>query len=316
MVNEKVTEENRQSAIRIAQRATARYKDLGLHNQADDIAAKALKELHRASTREEILNPEAFLTWKIKLLVLDELRKQTVQQKRLQVWANEMEAVKGKRLHDEYDYRAGRIPLHGLSIDFISREEQEFANLAASAMWQIMTDEDDRLILRSRFAGDYETITELAHKFDKSPVALANYLKKLLGSENEPGALTSVSFVIRQLSLRTGHGFVKEIQRLPETAVVSSPMDGAISYLELVGTSSRLHQQQAAKGLAHLRWLQANRPSNRGLPNKILNRLIQAACLYVMEPHDAMPDQWSDKGLHDDVAVLKAVQKAVAKFSK
>jgi len=303
-------------AQRIAVRATARYQDLGLQGEADDIASKALKELHRAMAREEIRNPEAFLTWKIKNLVLDALRKFKARDKRLQVWASEIEALKGQRLHDEYDHRAGRIPLHGLSIDFIAQEEQELVNLIASAMWQIMPDADDQILLRQRFFGTHETITELAHEFGKSPTALANYLKKMLGTDKESGALSSVSFVFKQLSLRTGQKFLREISRLDETFVVSNPLEGAIAYLELMSTSSRAHQQQAAKGLAHLRWLQANRPSNRGVPNKVLNRLIHAACLYVMEPNDAKHDAWSELGLHDDVAVVKAVQKAVSKFSK
>lgn len=303
-------------AQRIAKRATARYQDLGLHNQADDIAAKAFKELHRAMAKEEILNQEAFLTWKIKKLVLDAFRQYSARDKRLQIWASEIEALKGQRLHDEYDYRAGRIPLHGLSIDFISQEEQAMVDLIAMAMWQIMPDLDDQKILRQRFYGEFETITELANEVGKSPSSMANYLKKLLGSEEEIGALSSVSHVLQQLSQRTGAKFVREIGRLGETSVVSNPIEGAIAYLELMSTNSRLHQQQAAKGLAHLRWLRANKPSNRGMANKILHRLIHAACLYVMEPNDAKPDHWVDTGLHDDVAVLKAVQKAVAKFSK
>lgn len=303
-------------AQRIAKRTTARYQDLGLHNQADDIAAKAFKELHRAMAKEEILNPEAFMTWKIKNLVLDSLRQYRARDQRLQVWASEIEALKGPRLHDNYDHRAGRIPLHGLSNEYIAQEEQAMVDLIASAMWQIMPNLDDQKILRQRFFGQCETITELAKECGKSPTSLANYLKKLLGSDGEPGALSSVSFVLQQVSLRTGSKFVHEIGRLDETSVVSNPVEGAIAYLELVGTSSRAHQQQAAKGLAHLRWLQVNKPSNRGLPNKILNRLIHAACLYVMEPNDARHDRWSEVGLLDDLAVVKAVQKAVAKFSK
>ncbi len=235
-------------AQRIAVRLTARYQDLGLQNQADDIAIKALKDLDRVMAREEIRNPEAFLTWKIKNLVLDSLRQYKARDKRLQVWASEIEALKGQRLHDEYDHRAGRIPLHGLSIDFIAQEEQELVNLIASAMWQIMPDADDQILLRQRFFGTHETITELAHEFGKSPTALANYLKKMLGTDKESGALSSVSFVFKQLSLRTGQKFLREIARLDETSVVSNPTEGAIAYLEMMSTSSRAHQQQAAKG--------------------------------------------------------------------
>lgn len=305
-----------EAAQRIAKQMTARYRDLGIQNQSDDIAAKAFKELHRAMAKEEIRNPEAFMTWKIKRLIFDARRKLNVESEQLRIWANEMEAVKGKRLHDEYVYRNGRISFGGLSNNFITREERLMTNVVANAMVDVLPDDEDRLILTDRFMNPELTITNLAHKYGRLPTAMANHLKKLIGSEDEDGALASVDHVMRQLPLATATAFGRIISEIDVSLTMTDPMAGAMSHLEYAGLRSQKHQQQAAKGLAHLRWLQVNRPSNRGLPNKLLNRLIHASCLYVMEPHDARPDQWSDMGLHDDVAVLKAVQKAVAKFSK
>ena len=305
-----------EDAVRIAKRAIAKQAEPNLPRQVDDIAAKAFKELHRAMARETINNPEAFLTWKIQRLVLDARRKIDVERNYLQVWANEMEAVKGKRLHDEYDHRAGRVPFFGLSNEIISREEQTMTNLVANAMVDILPDPNDRAILTDRFHAVYDTITELAHAHKKSPSAMANHLKKLIGTNESPGVLVSVDDAMRRLSLKTASEFGRQIGRIDSTSSLSSPIDGAISYFEYAGTRSRVHQQQAAMGIAHLRWLHSHKPSSRGLGNKVLLRLIHAACLYVMEPNDAKHDSWSELGLHDDVAVVKALQKTVAKFSK
>jgi uncharacterized membrane protein YkvA (DUF1232 family) len=303
------------AAIRIAKRQTNKFRRRGIHRLADDIANKALNELSRAMQRGTIHNTEAFLTWKITRLVFDADRSQRAEQDRLTIWANEMEVVKGKRLHDDYDNRGG-FPFRGLSVDIISKEEQQMVNLTAMAIEEIMPDPFDRAVLADRFRGDFLTITELAHKHGKSPSSMANHLKKLLGTEDEIGAVASIGYVIGQLSIDTAVEFVREITRLDARDKIAKPIILAIAYLELIGTQSRVHSQQAAKATAHLRWLEANMPSSRGVDNKILHRLIRAACFYVLESNDARPDTHDGMGLHDDVAVVKAVQKAVAKFAK
>ena len=304
------------AAIRITRQQIRKFPNRELERRVDDIAGKALKELHRAMGREHIHNHEGFMSWKIRNLIFDELRKRKTEEAQLKVLANEMEVVRGKRLHDDYVQNNGRFSNRGLTLDIISREEQEMVNLVGLAMIEIMPDPIDRQILNDRFSDSFTTITDLSQKYKKTPNSMANHLKKILGSEDEAGAVTPVRVVLQELSHRTAIEFVREITRLDATESISNPIGAAIAHLELAATTSRAHQQQAAKATAHLRWLEAHMPSSRGLPNKILIRLIRAACFYVIEPNDARHDSYSEVGLHDDVAVVKSVQRAVSKFSK
>lgn len=304
------------AAIRITRQQIRKFPNRELEKRVDDIAGKALKELHRAMGRTEIFNHEGFMSWKIRNLIFDALRKRKTEEAHLRVLANEVEVVRGKRLNDDYGQNNGRFSMRGLTADIISREEQEMVNLIGLAMIEIMPDLVDRQILNDRFSDRFTTITDLASKYGKTPNSMANHLKKILGSENESGAVTPVQIVLHELSNRTAVEFVREITRLDATETISNPISAAIAHLDLASTRSRAHQQQAAKATAHLRWLEANMPSNRGLPNKILNRLIRAACFYVIEPNDARHDSYSEVGLHDDVAVVKAVQRVVRQFSK
>lgn len=304
------------AALRITRQQIRKYPNRELEKRVDDIAGKALKELHRAMGREHIHNHEGFMSWKIRNLIFDALRKRKTEEAHLKVLANEIEVVRGKRIHDDYVQNNGRFSMRGLTADIISREEQELVNLIGLAIIEIMPDPADRQILNDRFSDDFTTITDLADKYGKTPNSMANHLKKILGSERESGAVSPVRHVLQELSHRTGVEFVREITRLDATETISNPIGAAIAHLDLAATRSRAHQQQAARATAHLRWLEANMPSNRGLPNKVLVRLIRAACFYVIEPNDARHDSYSEVGLHDDVAVVKAVQRAVSKYSK
>jgi hypothetical protein len=178
-----------------------------------------------------------------------------------------------------------------------------------------MPDNSDREILRTRFYEIDKSISDIARAHgDRTPASMANYLRKLLGDQDTPGALSSVRDVVGELSLATASAFCDEIVFLDEKALVSDPIGAAIAHFEIASTYSPAHQERAATGIAHLRWIQRNQPSNRGLPNKILNRLIRAACFYVAETNDARHDQYDDLGLHDDVSVVAAVQRAVRKY--
>ena len=300
-------------AIQIAHRLTS--NDSYLNQVSDDIANKALVELARKMSVETVDNPPGFMTWKMRKLKLDYLRQRKGEISRLVLWNEEAMAVHGNRLGDIVDIRRHWFNSRGLSADIISKEEEEMANFQALAMAEIMPDNSDREMLRTRFYETEMSISDIARAHgDRTPASMANYLRKLLGSLAEPGALSSVRSVISELSLATASAFCDEIVFLDEKALVSDPIGAAIAHFEIASTYSPAHQERAATGIAHLRWIQRNQPTNRGLPNKILNRLIRAACFYVVETNDARHDEYDDLGLHDDVNVVAAVQRAVHKY--
>jgi hypothetical protein len=300
-------------AIRIAHRLTS--NDSYLNQVSDDIANKALIELARKMAVETVDNPPAFMTWKMKNLKLDYLRQRKGEISRLVVWNEEAMAVRAKRLDDNVDTRRHWFHSRGLSLDIISKEEEEMANFQALAMTEILPDDSDREILRLRFYETEMSIADIARAHgNRTPASMANHLRKLLGGPTEPGALTSVRGVIGELSLATAKSFCDEIVFLDEKIMVSDPIGAAIAHFEIASSYSQAHQERAATGIAHLRWIQRNQPTNRGLPNKILNRLIRAACFYVVETNDARHDEYDDLGLHDDVNVVAAVQRMVHKY--
>jgi hypothetical protein len=300
-------------AAQIASRQAQRV--LGNTFFANDFANKALTELHRRSLTEKVDNPEAFLTWKIKNLILDELRRYKAEISRLNLWRDELAATRGQRMGEEVSTRQHWLNSRGLSADVIAKDEEEMAGLQALGMSMIMPDVADRQILQDRFSQSEISITDLAHKHGRrTPSSMANYLRKVIGTESEPGALSPVRDVIGELSIATANAFVVEIINLDDKELVTDPVAGAITYLELAGTRSPAHKERATMGIAHLRWIDKNQPSQRGLPNKILHRLTRAACFYVLETNDARHDELDDLGLHDDVNVVAATQKAIRKY--
>jgi|694.fasta_scaffold12303_8 hypothetical protein len=300
-------------AIRLAAGMTS--NDSYLSHVSDDIANRALMELARKMARETVDNPAAYMMWKMKRLKLDYLRQRKGEISRLILWEEEAAAVRGKRLGDDVDTRRHWFNSRGLSADIISKEEEQMANFQALAMTEIMPDDEDREILRMRFYEIDKSISDIARQHgNRTPASMANHLRKLLGSQDTPGALTSVRDAVGELSLATAMAFCREITFLDGKSLVSDPIGAAIAHFEIASTYSPAHQERAATGIAHLRWIQRNQPSNRGLPNKILNRLIRAACFYVVETNDARHDEYDDLGLHDDVSVVAAVQRAVRKY--
>jgi hypothetical protein len=308
-----ILQANTDLAFRIAQRLT--FNDSYLCQVTEDIANKALVALAKKMTEETVDNPAGFMTWKMKKLKLDYLRQRNGEISRLIVWNQEEMAVHAKRLGDMADTRRHWFQSRGLSADIISKEEEEMANFQALAMTEIMPDDADREILRMRFYEIDKSISDIARQHgNRTPASMANHLRKLLGGQDTPGALSSVRDVVGELSMATASAFCDEIVFLDDKTLVSDPIGAAIAHFEIASTYSPAHQERAATGIAHLRWIQRNQPTNRGLPNKVLNRLIRAACFYVVETNDARHDEYDDLGLHDDVSVVAAVQRAVRKY--
>lgn len=286
-----------------------------LRQISDDLGAQALQYFESKSRVMKIDNPEAFITWKLKKLIVDAIRQRKSEESRITIWREELAAVRGQRVGEEVDPRNCWLNNRGLSLDVITQEEEEMADLQASTMAAILPNEEDRLIVRARFYDEDLSISDLARKFGgRSPASMANYLRKLLGTESEPGALSPVRDVLAELSLATARAFSNEVITLDEKSRVSDPLNAAMTYLELAGTKSPSHRERATVGLAHLRWIERSLPSQRGLRNKILHRLIRAACFYVIEVNDARHDEYDDLGLHDDVSVIAAVQQVVRKY--
>ncbi len=301
-------------ALRIARSLTRHDAYLKLF--AEDFANKALLELKKAMATKVINNPAAFMQWKIRKLMFSAIRTRNAEIGRLNMWQEEMQAARGKRIDDHFDTRRHFFNKRGLTLDVISKEEQQMTNLKAAAIVAIMPDRNDRQILADRFYKPDMSISDIARKHGgRSPSSLANHLKKILGTDRVPGAIAPVAQMMDQLSIATATAYLREISRLDEASVVTDPFSGAISYLELASTHSTAHRRSATVGIARLRWLEANMPSQRGLQNKILARLVRAACLYVMEPNDGRHDLRSDLGLHDDVKVLEEVHRVVARYA-
>lgn len=300
----------RELAKRMAEQMCRRYDHLG--GYADDMASKAFEAYVRKIEREEVFNPEAFMRWKLNRLRQDRFRKKKTEEHRLTIWHEEMTMRRGQAQFDTADTPQFWLNKRGLSANVISKEEQKMVTLQALAMSQIMPDPLDRSILFDRFYDQRLSISDLARKHGgRSPASMANYLKKLLGTVDEPGQLTSVKEVVGSLSLATADAFCREIETLDDKELVSDPIGAAIGHLEMAGTRSRQHAERATVGISHLRWIRQNLPDNRGMTNKVLNRLVRAGCFYVLETNDARHDEFDDFGLHDDVNVLNAIHSAI-----
>lgn len=300
-------------ARRIARSRLRREPDL--RQDADAIANTALESLLRAMRSQQIKSPTAFLTWKIKHLIIDAGLSRNAELEHLKVHGHELRAIRVVDGQPVDAFSQGR-QLRGLSLDIISKEERATLDLVAAAIVAIMPDLEDRKLLRDRFYEPERTIADLARRYGKrTPAALANHLKRILGTPDEPGAVECVSHVIRHLSLKTGRAFTQILMNFDDLNRLTDPFAAAIGHLEYMSMKSPSHRQLAARGIARLRWLEQHRPSNRGIGNKLLNRLITAGCFYVLELRDARHDEFDDMGLIDDVKVLDQIHKAIVRFS-
>jgi hypothetical protein len=115
--------------------------------------------------------------------------------------------------------------------------------------------------------------------------------------------------------VKAADAFVKILQNFDELDLLSDPISTAIGHLEFAAQYSEAHRQQSILGVARLRSLARHMPNNRGLTNKVLGRLVKAACFYVLEVNDGRHDRQDSRGLSDDVAVVKAVSEVVRSYS-
>jgi hypothetical protein len=312
---EKLTREQRVAlerleftADKIARQQCKKYD--WLRNETDAVANFALAQLHASMKRMVILNPDAFLMRSIINRINDLGRRYKVKESRLQFLESERPSKSGGD---------GGIPRHqgtlgGLSIDFIKKENRRVASLKVAAVVAIMPDEYDQKLLAERFYDDEVTVTELAHRHGKAPNAMANYLQKILGGNGNTGAVEPVYQMMDRLSIATATAFVKILQEYNDRDILTDPIAGAVSHLEFAGSYSEAHRQLAVLGVARLRWLERHEVCNSGLTNKLLNRLVKAACFYVHEVDDARHDRMDARGLQDDVNVLDVVSQVVREF--
>ena len=281
-----------------------------LRNETDAVANFAFAQLHASMKRMEIQNPEAFLMRSIINRINDLGRRYKVKESRLEFLDSERPSKSG----GNGGFQRNQSTFGGLSNDFIKKENRRVASLKVAAVVAIMPDEYDRTLLTDRFYDDEVTVTELAHRHGKTPNAMANYLQKILGGNGNTGAVEPVYQMIDRLSLATATAFVKILQEYNERDILTDPIAGAVSHLEFAGSYSEAHRQLAVLGVARLRWLERHEVSNRGLTNKLLNRLVKAACFYVHEVDDARHDRMDARGLQDDVRVLEMVSQVVREF--
>ncbi len=294
-----------------------------LRNQVDDIAEYALSQFYLsyfAQQKQDIKFPEALIGRIIVNRINDLGRRRRPEQNALMLLDEELPARArnqqqgGVVCADEVIRRNN--PMRGLSVDIIQQEDQKMMALTAAAIVAIMPLSTDRALLEDRFySPTLLTVAELARRHGKKTAsAMANYLKKIIGSEDQNGAVEPVIQVINRLPVASAEIFVKILQEYDERDSLSQPILGAISHLEYAGNFSEQHRQQAVLGIVRLRWFERNPINNRGLTNKLLQRLVKAACFYVHEVKDAVNDKHNPRGLSDDVKVLAVVGEVVREF--
>jgi len=289
-----------------------------LRAEAEDLASHALMKLHAASRRTEIDNPEAYISRVIRNRVVDLAIKRDAEARQLVLAHDELPVQKlAKGGSAPVEARRRGEPVRGLSLEVINKEERDMANLHAAAVLAVMPDEWDRKVLADRIYGDSSmSITDLARQYGKTPNVMANYLAGVLGSAGKPGAVVAVRTLLNELSVRQATALVRVlVDHADDLDVLSDPFASALGHLELAATYSSQHRRDAKLAIARLNWLRGHFPNNRGMPNKILRRLVAAACLYVVEQDDANNDRF-DRGLVDDVAVLKASVVTVQRHSR
>jgi hypothetical protein len=312
-------------ATRIVASIVRRESWLNIH--AGDLQTIAVQEFLTADARrikqklDPIENSAAYMTRVIKNRVTDLARHREVQFRQLRLLAHELPA--GVRIQgvnhggESTEVFPRNAQTRGLSLEIISKEENQLHSLQARAMIAALPESEERLVLEDRFfENDDLSLAQLGKKFGgRSATAMANYLAKIVGTANNSGAVEPAAIVVGQLQMKTADAFVKVLQNYEDLDLLSNPIQTAIGHLEFAAHYSEDHRQQAILGIARLRYLGRHLPNARGLSNKVLIRLIKAACFYVLEVNDGRHDRQNARGLQDDVAVLKAVSEVVRKYS-
>ena len=294
---------------------------------ADDLKSLAVTELMKANERRAkqkltaLENPAGYMTRVVQHRVTDLARHREVQNRQLRLLADELPA--GVRIQgvDDRGRSSDVFPrnndLRGLSLQVISKEEDHLHSLQAQAMIHVLTDEGDKDLLTDRFFSESQmTLAQLGKKHGgRSATAMANHLAKIVGTANAAGAVEPAAIVVGKLPMKTADAFVKILQNFDELDLLSDPITTAIGHLEFAAQYSEAHRQQSILGVARLRSLARHIPNNRGLTNKVLGRLVKAACFYVLEVNDGRHDRQDSRGLSDDVAVVKAVSEVLRSYS-
>ena len=288
-----------------------------LKADVEDLASHALTKLHKAAQRDEINNHEGYLSRVIRNRVIDLALKRDAEARHLVIAQDELPikaVVKGGGASVEVRRRGGSV--RGLSLEVIQKEERELTRLLAGAIVAVMPNKWDRLVLADRiYGGSSTTIADLARRHGKTPNVMTNYLRRVLGNDEQPGAVASVKTMLDNLSVRQADAYVRVlVGHTDELELLSDPFAAAIGHLEVAASYSAQHRHDAQLAIARLNWLRGHFPNKRGLPNQILRRLVSAACLYVVEQADANHDRY-DRGLADDAAVLTATFTAVQRHT-
>ena len=312
------------SAQKIVQTFVRRERWLNMY--ADELWNTAVQDLLSANTKrlkqklDPIENPAGYMTRVMKNRITDLARRREVQYRQLRLLADELPAgvrIQGVSRGDESTEVFPRnAQTRGLSLEVISKEENQLHSLQAIAMISVLPEGEERLVLRDRFfENDDLSLAQLGKKFGgRSATAMANYLAKIVGTANTSGAVEPAAVVVGQLQMKTADAFVKVLQNYEDLDLLSDPIQTAIGHLEFAAHYSEDHRQQAILGIARLRYLSRHMPNSRGLSNKVLIRLIKAACFYVLEVNDGRHDRQDARGLQDDVAVLKAVGDVAGRY--
>lgn len=321
----RAVEELQSVANRIVAGIIRRERWLELH--ADELMATAVQDLLSANRKRAkqkltaLENSAGYMTRVVQHRVTDLARHREVQNRQLKLLADELPA--GIRIQgvDDRGRNSDVFPrnndFRGLSLQVISKEEEQLHSLQAQAMIHVLTDEGDRALLTDRFFSESQmTLAQLGKKHGgRGATAMANYLAKIVGTANAAGAVEPAAIVVGKLPMKTADAFVKILQNFDELDLLSDPITTAIGHLEFAAQYSEAHRQQSILGVARLRSLARHLPSNRGLSNKVLGRLVKAACFYVLEVNDGRHDRQDSRGLSDDVAVVKAVSEVVRSYS-
>jgi DNA-directed RNA polymerase specialized sigma24 family protein len=322
---EREAEQLSRSASKIVQTFVRREPWLNLH--AGDLQAIAVQDLLAANARrikqklDPIENPAGYMTRVMKNRIIDLGRRREVQYRQLRLLAHELPP--GVRIQgvnhgaESTEVFPRNAQTRGLSLEIISKEQDQLHSLQATAMISVLPEGEERSVLEYRFfESDGLSLAQLGKKFGgRSATAMANFLAKIVGTANSSGAVEPAAIVVGQLQMKTAEAFVKVLQNYDDLDLLSSPIQTAIGHLEFASHYSEDHRQQSILGIARLRYLERHMPNARGLSNKVLIRLINAACFYVLEVNDGRHDRQDGRGLQDDVAVLKAVSDVVRRYS-
>lgn len=288
-----------QSAEVIANQIISRA--LWLQQYKDDLISSALKALLIQQEREEVRNVEAFFTTVMRRRIIDIQRRSETKNERLGILGEQIQA---------------KVEPFGVSDAAIAREMEKLRRRQIRAVIASIPNDEDRELIRTwLFSEPKLSLKELGALYGgRSPQAISNYLSKYFGTATEPGALLAVVELIELLNERDGEAFVRVLETFEDRDLGTDPVDAAIVHIESVGKISNEHRTMAKQAASHLRWLRDNTPNNRGLINKVLRRLVYAACFYVVEGNDSRPDRAHPLGLNDDVLVLRHTTAVVRRY--